>query len=276
MNRFVIGIAGLAMAAGTASAAFIGIDIREDKTPPSATGLAGFPATNPRVFNMYALFDGAGTGAAGAGFINTVLSVGQNSTTAGVGINLALNPGANFYQSPGAAGGATIGGINLDGAGDNRRFWNTYLSIGVKTYNGDYGPVYGDTTSADPDFGFSNRDSIGTPALQANDIVRGGWFNSNPPNLQGAAKFNGGTNQFETFLGQFSIKDLNGANELGSFQGGAWVGSIFEGELTIFRQGDTGAGEPAAIGTTVRFLIPTPGAMALFSVAGLAAARRRR
>lgn len=275
MNRIVFGIAGLAMAAGTASAAFIGVEIREDKLALAierpATGLAGFPAIPPRVFNLYAKFDGQSA-------IDTVLSVGQPDTIVGFGLNLMLNPGANFYQTPGAAGGTTVGGINDDGAGDNRRYWNTFVSIGVKNFGSDYGPIYEDTSSADPDFGMRNTDGLGSPALQANDFMAGGWFNASPPNLQGAAQ--AGPNGFQVFLGQFSVKDLAPGSQLWSGGGDApssattWIGDIFLGEMTIFRQG--GEGEPAAVGTTVRFLVPTPGTVALFGAAGLAAFRRRR
>ena len=89
MIRTLSAFAGLAIAASTASAAFIGVELREDKTLPDATGLAGFPNPAPRVFNLYAKFDGQS-------FIDTVLSVGQPDTIVGFGINLDLNPGANF------------------------------------------------------------------------------------------------------------------------------------------------------------------------------------
>ncbi len=289
MNRILVGVAGLAMAASTASAAFLGLEIREDKNLPPADGLAGFPgAARVRVFNFYAKFDGG----AGDNLINTVLSVGQPDSTSGFGINLTKNPGSNFYRSPGAAGGSNngVGGINLAGAGDNRRFWNSFVSVGVKSYDGDYGPIYSDATSADPDYAFQDRDGVGAPALQAADFITGGWFNSNPPGLQGAPVFNPSKGNWETFLANVAVIDVTGAalwdgdgdnlpdpapNHVGP--GGTWFGDIFEGQITVFRQGDQGAEEPPAVGFTMFFgQIPTPGALALFGVAGLAAARRRR
>ncbi len=278
MIRTLSFAAAIAALAGSASAAFLGIELREDKSLPPATGLAGFPETPPRVFNLYAKFDGG----VGDDIRNTVLSLGQPDTESGIGINLSLNPGANFYQSPGAAGGANggVGGNNLDGAGDNRRLWTTFVSVGVKAFNSDYGPIYTDSTSADPDFGFVNRDGIGTPALQANDIIRGGWFNSNPPGLQGAPVFNPSKGTWETFLAQVSIKDL--APGASAWAGGGevpnhsevWLTNILEGRLTVFTQG--GEGEDPAIENFVSFEIPSPGAAALFGLAGLATLRRRR
>ena len=164
--------------------------------------------------------------------------------------------------------------------GDNRRFWGTFVSIGVKAVDPDYGPIYVDDTSSDPDFGLRNNDGLGSPALQANDFVAGGWFNANPPNLQGAAV--AGPNGFETFIAQLSIHGLAPGAQVWAGGGDApgaattWFTDILRGERTVFRQGDVDGGEDSAVGHTVFFDVPTPGSIAIFGAAGVIGLRRRR
>ena len=284
MNRFIVSIAGLAMIAGTASAAFLGIQVREDKVlPPVSTG-------NPRpvltrTFNIYAKFDGAGTDT-GPGRVNTVLSIGQPNNTNTWGINLASNPGANFYQAsaPQGASASNVGGPDLGFFNDNA-LYDSWVSIGQKYTDSSVDPAIGDTTAADNDFAFLNTDSVsGAASLgigAGHDSIRGGWFNASPPNLQGAAHSNAG--KFETFLCQLTIKGLAVGADAGTllpFNGNAtttWASDIFRGSFIVFRQGDSSIGEPPAVGTTITFVpIPTPGALSMFGVAGLLAARRRR
>ncbi len=135
-----------------ASAALLGLEIREDKNLPSADGLPGFPgAARVRVFNFYAKFDGDVSDSV----VDSVLSVGQPTSAHGFGIFLAKNPGSNLYHAPGSAGGGRLGGRGP--IGDNRRFWDTFVSIGVKAFDPDYGPVFADSTALDPDFETVNR-----------------------------------------------------------------------------------------------------------------------
>ncbi|TVQ31008.1 MAG: hypothetical protein EA376_10485 [Phycisphaeraceae bacterium] len=286
MNRILIGAAGLALIAGTANAALIGIDIREDKnlTDPGF-GPPTFPgADNIRVFNMYAMFDAAGTPIQQDP--NAVLNVGHMTPGAppldeGFGINIGANPNATFYRSPPAAGGSTTGAFDGANPGDGRRDWNTFVSIGIKQFNSYDDPSTPDVdnTSGDPDFGFHTQRAMpleDRPLLQRSDWISGGWFNSNAPSFQGSAQ-DLGDGTFGTFLGQFSVMFPDPDAELGSLVGqnedGAyiWDGDIFIGGLLIFTQDPAGG----AIQHEVIF-IPTPGALAVFGLAGLAGLRRRR
>ncbi len=91
----------------------------------------------------------------------------------------------------------------------------------------------------------------------------GGWFNSNPPNGVGAASVDLGGGQFGTLLFQLTIIG-------GSEQGAQTITELISGSMSVFTQGDG-----VAVENFVKF-VPTPGALALFGVAGLAATRRRR
>jgi len=252
MNRALIAIAGLALTTGVAAAEFIGVTVRQDKTVDTS----GLPGT-PDVFNIYAVFDGD----ANDDIRNTVLSVGS----AFIEISQENQPGATFFQDPNGFNGSLPPSATLAAAFPGVAA-DSYVGIGNKVDDGT------DTSGLDGDFdadGFSPTTLIG------------GWFNSSPPNLAGAPVFNPDTGQYETFLAQLSIADGTDAAAGEGFNGTSvdtnWLSNVFLGELTVNRQGDTSLGEPTAVGFTVSFnKIPTPGALALFGVAGLAAARRRR
>jgi len=275
MLRTFAAAAGIAMIAGSANAAFLGLHMTEVTGDlPAATNL---PA-GTRVFRMWAEFDGAGT-ADGPGRPNTVLSVGNSNPAGGTPlffeINKTTNPGANFFQAT-AAQGATasnVGGPDV-AFGNPRALWDTYLSIGLISQDSDLGIA--DSSSGDPDFLIANTDGVtGAASLglgAGHDRVSGGWFNTSPPNLQGAATDQGG--RFLTFLGQFAIAGLANGAALGTrVDAGVFESDIFSGELTVNTQA-SGQGADANVVTFRK--IPTPGALALFGVAGLAGCRRRR
>ncbi len=176
---------GALAVAAPASGAFLGVEVRENTGLPSAEGLPGFPgAPNVRVFSIFGKFNGS----AEDDLRNQVLSVGQPNETDGLGIELLFNPGANFYRAPASSGAPIggVGGVNLALPGDNRRFWSTFVSIGVQVFDPDAGPIFDDATGPDPDFGFVDRDGAGSPPLQNAEFITGGWFNASPPNSQGA------------------------------------------------------------------------------------------
>ncbi len=266
MIRMLSAGIGIALVAGSASAAFVGIDIREDKTiDPMAEMTADPGGLGLRVFNFYALFDGPGEiGNTGNG-VNKVLSVGQDSSADSFGINMSdgANDGASFYQELGFAGDlppnpALIGvfpEIGLD----------SYVGLGNKT-----AAPGTDSTAVDPDFSFTA------------DRVFGGWFNSGGDNGQNVASEL--DSKFAVFIGQFTTLGLDDGVQLGSFQGGTPAGGgedgdftfasdIFDGEFNVFTQQENGG----ALVQKITFeKIPTPSALAVFGVAGLAAGRRRR
>jgi MYXO-CTERM domain-containing protein len=107
-------------------------------------------------------------------------------------------------------------------------------------------PGFTNSTQADPNWGGSGFTQPGIPN-------NAGWFNSNPPNLQG--KVNAGT--LSTLIAQFSF---------------AGTVPTFTSPITVsFNQG---LGTPTQFATS-SFTVPAPGAVALLGLAGLAGRRRR-
>lgn len=278
MVRSISAAVGMVALAGAANAAFLGLHIQEvTGTLPPGTSLP----TGLRTFRVFAEFDGAGT-AAGAGRTNVVLSVGNSNPSGGAplfwGANLTNNPGANFFQAT-AAQGATasnVGGPDI-AFGSARALYDSYVSIGLLTQDSDSGIA--DTSGPDPDYGFGNGDGVtGVASLglgAGHDRISGGWFNTSPPNLQGAAVADAGQGgKFLTFLAQVSIANLAGGSQLGSrMSSGVFKSDVFTGELTIATQA---AGSGADLNRVVFMKVPTPGAVALFGLAGLTGLRRRR
>jgi hypothetical protein len=128
----------------------------------------------------------------------------------------------------------------------NRPF-DSYLTIGNQA-------VGTNPTQADPSWPNSPT------SWDRADLPSGfniGWFNPNPPNLQGRVGV-GANTQTDVRLGQFVVDA--GAD------GGTW-------NLRIgYNSGVAGA--PVQFGETI-FSLPAPGALALLGLAGLAGRRRR-
>ncbi|MFG0275645.1 MAG: hypothetical protein ACF8QF_11355 [Phycisphaerales bacterium] len=163
--------------------------------------------------------------------------------------NFGTTDGSTLWQTPAPFGGTVAPNAGFFGFDATLQF-DSFVTLGELSNNG--------TTSIAPDADF---------AWAANGVAAGGWFNNNPPNLLGESVQNGSV--WETLVGQFTVlggtRDLPGPTGNGD---GRW-----EGLASItFNQG---------IGTATTQLadqgfIPTPGAMALFGIAGLTASRRRR
>ena len=110
-------------------------------------------------------------------------------------------------------------------------------------------PGFSNSTSADPNWGALGFNQQGIPN-------NAGWFNSNPPNLQGKVDAS-----LKTLIAQFVY---TGADT-----------QVFTSPLTVsFNQG---LGTPTQFSTGGSFTIgvPAPGAVALLGLAGLAGRRRR-
>lgn len=118
---------------------------------------------------------------------------------------------------------------------------DSYLTIG-----GTAG--FSNTTSADPTWGAAGFNQAGIPN-------GAGWFNSNPPNLQGKVDA-----LMRTFLGQFAV--TNGSTSTPSMSPLTISFNQGLGTQTSFAQG------------TFNFL-PTPGAIALLGLSPLFRGRRR-
>lgn len=266
MIRNLIAVAGAALIAGTASAAFIGIEVREDKDTSAGEGAADPTGRGLRTFNIYAKFDEQVVAdVQDPASQNTVLSVGQPDDVSNWRINQegGANAGADFYQNI-AFGGNLPPNPALTGIFPELAL-DSYVGLGNKT-----AAPGTDTTSTDPDFGFSPTE------------VFGGWFNSGGSNFQGgadASRFNAEKGTWDVFIAQVTILGLDPGVDSGegnALNGNAsttWFSDVFKGEMTVFTQTPGGGATPNRI-TFEK--IPTPGTLALFGVAGLAAGRRRR
>ena len=143
----------------------------------------------------------------------------------------------------------------LTGSPTLNRPFDSYLVIGGAA-------TATNTTNADPSWnsGGSGAHAGGASGWNRADLLNNGtmgWFNSSPPNLQGRVGVSGNT-ATDVLLGQFVID--RGGNA------GNWA-------LTI-GYNDGVAGSPVQFATN-SFSLPTPGAIALLGLAGLAGRRRR-
>jgi len=226
-------LTALALAAAVssvASATFV--EFYTVKTQTSNSGI------NLDVYTLYARFNGA---------TDTVLNAFNFNRTDGSATNLFYHKDNAYYNSGvlmkefGTWAPSQAGSITL-----NRPF-DSFLTIGGNTGGTN-------STNADPSWpaagGSWNRPDVPTG-------LNAGWFNSNPPNLQGRVGSVGNT-ATDVRLGQFSVdRDANG---------GTW-------NLKIgYNSGVAGAPVQFAEST---FSLPAPGAMALLGLAGLAGRRRR-
>jgi len=189
------------------------------------------------VYTLYARFNGA---------TDTVLNAFNFNRTDGAATNLFYHKDNAYLNSGvlmkdfGTWNPSQTGSITL-----NRPF-DSYLTIG-----GLAAPT--NATNADPSWG--NPDSWNRPDVP--NGVNAGWFNSNPPSNAGRVGINNNLAD-SVRLGQF-VMDRDAA-------GTTW-------NLKIgYNSGVAGAAVQFAETT---FSLPTPGALALLGLAGLAGRRRR-
>jgi hypothetical protein len=185
----------------------------------ASAGFVGMTVENEvvdgiNVFRVYAQFDSAN---------DVVLSV----------FGVAGIPNGGFFNND-FAGGSWAPQFTNPAA----TMTDSFVTIGGT-------PGFTNSTQADPNWGGSGFTQPGIPD-------GAGWFNSNPPNLQGKVDANN-----RTLIAQFS------------FSGDPVT---FTSPITVsFNQG---------LGTATQFgegsfTVPTPGAIALLGLAGLAGRRRR-
>jgi hypothetical protein len=225
-------IAALALAAAVtsvSSAAFV--EYYTVKTQSSNSGV------NLDVYVLFARFSGA---------TDTIVNAFNFNRVDGSATNMFYHKDNAAYNSgvlmkefgtwnPSQTGSATL----------NRPF-DSYLTIGGL-------PTGVNSTNADPSWpaagGSWNRPDVPNG-------FNAGWFNSNPPNLQGRVGGTGNTAD-SVRLGQFVVdRDANG---------GTW-------NLKI---GYTDGVSTAVQFAETTFSLPAPGALALLGLAGLAGRRRR-
>lgn len=114
---------------------------------------------------------------------------------------------------------------------------------------------FANTTTADPGWGGAAFNQPGIPDTASVGLA--GWYNGNPPNLQGRG-VSFGVNDFRTLIGNFVMTAGNGVR------------------VTMDIGFNQGLGTPAEFSSGEAILgVPAPGAVALLGLAGLAGRRRR-
>jgi len=222
-------VAGLVVSS-MASAAFTGYQVTSTNVTNSGQNLT--------VYTLWATFNGP---------TDTVLNAFNLAAVGGSNLGGFWHKDLADSSAPGVLS-QTSGTWNptQTGSATNNRPFDSYLTIGNQAVNTN-------STNADPSWPAAGG-SWNRP-----DVPNGlnvGWFNSNPPNLQGRVGATGNT-ATDVRLGQFVIdRDADG---------GTWNLKIgyTDGVTTQVQFAETS------------FSLPAPGAMALLGLAGLAGRRRR-
>ena len=217
-------LAGFAVA-GAAQATFTGYTV----TSTVSGGLTKY--------QLFGNFNGATDTVLNAFHINKTVGGGtpvfhhNDALTGGVDSTVAGTWNPQFVTVPGA--------------------FDSYVCIG-----GGEGFASGNSTNADPDWGAAGYNQAQMPFIGApgNTTNGPGWFNSNPPNLQG--RVIGG----QVRLGQFVLNTTDASVTLFMKIG--------------YNSGVAGAPVQFAEGTFT-LPVPAPGAIALLGLAGLTGRRRR-
>ena len=227
-------LAGLAVA-GSAAASFTSFVVTSTNVTNSGQSLT--------VYTVWARFNGP---------TDTLLNAFNFAGVGGANMggfwhkdNAYYNSGV-LMQDFGTWNPSQSGSVSLN------RPYDSFLVIG-----GQATPT--NTTNADPSWvsgGNADARSWNRPDLPTNGTL--GWFNSNPPNLQGRV---GQLNNTATDVrvGQFALTN----------------GDVSHSTYTLtLGYNDGGAGSAVQFATST-FNLPTPGAVALLGLAGLAGRRRR-
>jgi hypothetical protein len=224
-------IAAFALAAAVtsvSSASFVDYVVTKTQTSNSGVDLD--------VYTLWARFDGA---------TDTIVNAFNFNRLDGSATNMFYHKDNADYNSGALTKAFGTWNPSQTGSATMNRPFDSYVTIG--------GQALGtNSTNADPSWGAAL-------SWTRPDVPNGanvGWFNSNPPNLQGRVGV-GANTATDVRLGQFVV-DRN-AN------GGTW-------NLKI--------GYTDGVTTTVQFAetsfsLPAPGAVALLGLAGLAGRRRR-
>ena len=229
-------LAGLTVAA-SASATFTGYVVTSQAASNSGQSLT--------VYTVWARFNGP---------TDTVLNAFNLAGVAGSSMTGFWHKDNAYYNSGILSQEFGTWNPSQTGSVPNNRPFDSYLTIG-----GLANPT--NTTNADPSWtsgGNADARSWNRPDLPTNGTL--GWFNSNPPNVQGRVGQAGNT-ATDVRLGQFVVAGSDTAAR--SFT------------LTLgYNNGVAGSAVQFAT-STFGWGVPTPGAIALLGLAGLAGRRRR-
>lgn len=208
--------------AGTASAAFVGLFADSYSVTDPSNGVSY------AVIDLYAQFDNT-TG--------TVVSV--------FNANIGISNGTQFHHKDQLTADDEPGAWspNFTGSATNNRPYDSFVLIGGTT-----GAT--NTTALDPNF---------SPAFGGTIPANAGWFNSNPPNLQGRVN----STTLRTWLGRFVSEGITSSRNL---------------DVTLTVAWNDGLGTPGGqdLRTGSFAYVPAPGAVALLALGGLVGGRRRR
>jgi hypothetical protein len=216
----------------------------------------------------------ASASAAFVGFVTetTVVATGQTSTKLYAqftnGSDTLLNAfQIHSLQTFGAASGLGTGNfwhqdfLNGNVQSTFAGTWNPTLLLGGNSNLDSWVTIGGEpanfanSTTADPGWGGAAFNQPGIPDTA--DAGVAGWYNGNPPNLQGRG-VTFGTNDFRSLIGNFVMTEGNGVR------------------ISLKVGFNQGLGTPAEFGQGEAILgVPAPGAIALLGLAGLAGRRRR-
>ncbi|UCG32843.1 MAG: hypothetical protein JSU68_14405 [Phycisphaerales bacterium] len=142
------------LAPGHVQADLIGIQLRTDPLWDDAA--SALLTADAHVVRLYAVFDGP----AGPNNENVVLAAFDSTLS-------VADAAAAFYQTPAPPGSDTAPSSDLFATYPALE-WDTFVSVGVLD------SLSGDTTAVFPDF------------VMGINTITGGWYNSYPPNHQGA------------------------------------------------------------------------------------------
>ena len=226
----VAAVAGLAVSS-MASAAFTGYVVTSANTSNSGQNLT--------VYTVWARFNGA---------TDTVLNAFNFAATGGSSLGGFWHKDNAYGNSGVLSQSAGTWNPSQTGAAAANRPFDSYLTIGNQA-------IGTNSTNADPSWPAAGG-SWDRPDLPGNGTI--GWFNSNPPNLQGRVGV-GANTATDVRLGQFVLSQGDNAARTYS--------------LTIgFNDGVQGSAVQFGNGT---FSLPAPGAAALVGLAGILVSRRR-
>jgi hypothetical protein len=230
----IASLAGLAVA-GSASASFVDYVVTSTSASNSGQSLT--------VYTLWARFNGP---------TDTVLNAFNLGGVGGSSMTGFWHKDNAYYNSGVLSQEFGTWNPSQTGSVPNNRPFDSFLTIG-----GQATPT--NTTNADPSWvsgGNADARSWNRPDLPNNGTL--GWFNSNPPNVQGRV---GQLNNTATDvrLGQFVLSSNDSAARTYT--------------LTIgYNDGIAGSAVQFATNT---FSLPAPGAVALIGLAGLVGRRRR-